>query len=99
MSTQQEVKERERRTAGDETRERLLSGLPVTERRVHLAGVSTAVLEGGEGPPIVFLQGEFAAVWMRVIPALLTTHRVIALTYPVSGRPRCPTVLPIPRPS
>ena len=61
MSTQQEVKERERRTAGDETRERLLSGLPVTERRVHLAGVSTAVLEGGEGPPIVFLQGEFAA--------------------------------------
>ena len=47
MSTQQEVKERGRRTAGDDTRERLLSGLPVTERRVQVAGVSTAVLEGG----------------------------------------------------
>ena len=85
MSTQQEVKERGRRTAGDDTRERLLSGLPVTERRLQLAGVSTAVLEGGDGPPIVFLQGEFAAVWMRVIPELLTTHRVIAPDLPGLG--------------
>jgi len=85
MSTQQEVKERGRRTAGDDTRERLLSGLPVTERRVQVAGVSTAVLEGGDGPPIVFLQGEFAAVWMRVIPELLTTHRVIAPDLPGLG--------------
>ena len=85
MSTQQEVKERGRRTAADDTRERLLSGLSVTERRVHLAGVSTAVLEGGDGPPIVFLQGEFAAVWMRVIPELLTTHRVIAPDLPGLG--------------
>jgi hypothetical protein len=45
---------------------------------LQLAGVSTAVLEGGDGPPIVLLQGEFAAVWMRVIPELVTTHRVIA---------------------
>jgi pimeloyl-ACP methyl ester carboxylesterase len=85
MSTQQEVKERGRRTAGDDTRERLLSGLPVSERRVQVAGVSTAVLEGGDGPPIVFLQGEFAAVWMRVIPELLTTHRVIAPDLPGLG--------------
>ena len=85
MSRQQEVKERGRRTAGNDTRERLLSGLPVTERRVHVAGVSTAVLEGGDGPPIVFLQGEFAAVWMRVIPELLTTHRVIAPDLPGLG--------------
>ena len=85
MSTQQEMKERGRRTAGDDTRERLLSGLPVTERRVQVAGVSTAVLEGGDGPPIVFLQGEFAAVWMRVIPELLTTHRVIAPDLPGLG--------------
>lgn len=27
----------------------LLSGLPVTERRLQVAGVSTAVLEGGAG--------------------------------------------------
>ena len=85
MSTQQEVKERGRRTAGDDTRERLLSGLPVTERRVHVAGVSTAVLEGGDGPPIVFLQGEFAAVWMRVSPDLVTSHRVIVPDLPGLG--------------
>jgi pimeloyl-ACP methyl ester carboxylesterase len=85
MSTQQEVKERRRRTDGDDTRERLLSGLPVTERRVQLAGVSTAILEGGDGPPIVFLQGEFAAVWIRVIPELLRTHRVIAPDLPGLG--------------
>ena len=66
-------------------RERLLSGLPVDDRRLHLAGVSTAVLEGGDGPPIVFLQGEFAAVWMRVIPDLVATHRVVAPDLPGLG--------------
>jgi pimeloyl-ACP methyl ester carboxylesterase len=85
MSRQQEVKERGRRTAGEDARARLLAGLPVTERREQLAGVSTAVLEGGDGPPIVFLQGEFAAVWMRVIPELVTTHRVIAPDLPGLG--------------
>ena len=85
MSRQQEVKERGRRTAGEDARARLLAGLPVTERRVQLAGVSTAVLEGGDGPPIVFLQGEFAAVWMRVIPELVRTHRVIAPDLPGLG--------------
>jgi pimeloyl-ACP methyl ester carboxylesterase len=85
MSRQQEVKERGRRTVGENARARLLAGLPVTERREQLAGVSTAVLEGGDGPPIVFLQGEFAAVWMRVIPELVTTHRVIAPDLPGLG--------------
>jgi pimeloyl-ACP methyl ester carboxylesterase len=85
MSIQQAVKERGRRTVGEHARERLLSGVPVTERRLRLAGVSTAVLEGGDGPPIVFLQGEFAAVWMRVIPRLVTSHRVIAPDLPGLG--------------
>jgi pimeloyl-ACP methyl ester carboxylesterase len=73
------------RSAGEDARSRLLSGLAVTERRLHLAGVSTAVLEGGNGPPIVLLQGEFAAVWLRVIPDLVTTHRVIAPDLPGLG--------------
>ena len=30
------------------SRERMLAGLPVAERRLDLAGVATAVLEGGE---------------------------------------------------
>lgn len=68
-------------------RQRLLAGLPVTERRLHLAGVSTAVLEGGGGPPLVLLHGpgEHAAKWMRVIPRLAATHRVIAPDLPGHG--------------
>jgi pimeloyl-ACP methyl ester carboxylesterase len=70
-----------------EVRERLLAGLPVTNRRLEVGGVSTAVLEGGDGPPLVLLPapGEFAAVWIRVIPDLVTTHRVIAPDLPGSG--------------
>ena len=71
---------------GDDARERLLAGLPVTERRLQLAGVSTAVLEGGDGPPVVCcMPGEFAALWMRVIPDLVTTHRVVAPDLPGHG--------------
>lgn len=83
-------------------RERLLARLPVTERRLLLAGVSTAVLEGGSGPPVVLLHGpgEFAGKWLRVIPDLVTTHRVIAPDLPghgtsqtVEGRPDADAVL------
>ena len=61
--------------------------MPVTERRLELAGISTAVLEGGDGPPIVLLHGpgEYAAKWMRVIPDLVTTHRVVAPDLPGHG--------------
>ena len=71
----------------DDARERLLAGIPVTERRLQLAGVSTAVLEGGDGPPVVLLHGPAgnAAHWMRVIPDLVTTHRVIAPDLPGHG--------------
>src|SRR4051812_24056238 len=87
MNTQLEVKERSRPLTGDNARERLLAGLPVTERRLELAGVSTAVLEGGDGPPVVLLheQGEFAARWTPVIPDLVTTHRVVAPDLPGHG--------------
>jgi hypothetical protein len=36
----------------DDPRARLLAGLPVTERRLAVAGVSTAVLEGDHGPAV-----------------------------------------------
>lgn len=87
MNTHSPTQERRRGSAGDDTRERLLAGLPVNERRLQLAGVSTAVLEGGDGPPIVLLheQGEFGASWMRVIPDLVRTHRVIAPDLPGHG--------------
>ena len=38
-------------------RDRMLEGLPVTERRLRLPGSSTVVLEGGDGPPLVLLHG------------------------------------------
>jgi pimeloyl-ACP methyl ester carboxylesterase len=70
-----------------EAREQLLNGIAVSERRLTLAGVSTAVLEGGDGPPMVLLHGpgEFAAKWMRVIPELVKTHRVVAPDLPGHG--------------
>jgi pimeloyl-ACP methyl ester carboxylesterase len=78
----------EHRTPESENaRKRLLERLPVTERRLRLAGVSTAVLEGGSGPPIVLLHGPggFAAHWMRLIPDLVESHRVVAPDLPGHG--------------
>jgi pimeloyl-ACP methyl ester carboxylesterase len=68
-------------------REQLLADLPVAERRLELAGVSTALLEGGDGPPLVLLHGpgEYAAKWFRVVPDLVGTHRVIAPDLPGHG--------------
>ena len=87
MNHQRDVEERGRRLAGHDAREELLAGLPVKERRLELAGVSSAVLEGGDGPPVVLLHGpgEFAALWARVIPDLIGTHRVVAPDLPGHG--------------
>ena len=68
-------------------RARLLETMPVHERRLRLAGIPTVLLEGGEGPPLVLLHGpgEFAVKWLRVVPDLVTTHRVIAPDLPGHG--------------
>jgi pimeloyl-ACP methyl ester carboxylesterase len=77
----------DRLAAMHDARQQLLTGLEVTERRLTLAGISTAVLEGGDGPPLVLLHGpgEFAAKWMRVIPQLVERHRVVAPDLPGHG--------------
>lgn len=91
MSMDQELEERSGCPASDLARERLLTAMPVTERRLLLAGISTPVLDGGEGPPVVLLHGpgefaaNFAANWVRVIPDLMRTHRVIAPDLPGHG--------------
>jgi pimeloyl-ACP methyl ester carboxylesterase len=90
MATRHEAEAPTQRSAGEDPRARLLSGLPVTERRLRLAGVSTSVLEGGGGPPMVLLAAEFAAVWMQVIPDLVTTYRVIAPDLPGLGASEVP---------
>lgn len=69
------------------SRSTLVDSLPVTERRVEIGGVPTVLLEGGSGPPVVLLHGpgESALWWMRVIPELVTTHRVVAPDLPGQG--------------
>lgn len=88
MSGAAQAEERDRRVAGDEHRARLLAGLPVTERRVELAGIPTALLEGGDGRPMVLLHGpgESAVNWRWVIPDLAATHRVVGPDLPAHGR-------------
>lgn len=68
-------------------RHRLLSGLPVVERRLSPNGLPAAVLEAGDGPPVVLLHGPaaYAAQWRHLIPNLATTHRVIAPDLPGHG--------------
>jgi pimeloyl-ACP methyl ester carboxylesterase len=70
------------------SRERMLAGLPVTERRLQVAGVSTAVLEGGDGPPLVLLHGGIecgGAVWAPVISRLAEGHSLIVPDLPGLG--------------
>jgi pimeloyl-ACP methyl ester carboxylesterase len=87
MNGQIRVEDRPHARSRNPSRARLLEGIPVVERRLELAGISTAVLDGGAGPPIVFLHGpgEFAVKWLRVIPDLVRTHRVIAPDLPAHG--------------
>ena len=91
MAASPNADERTARTAGDAVRT-LLDGLPVTERRLELAGIATAVLEGGDGPPIVLLHGpgESAVNWRWVIPALAATRRIIAPDLPAHGGSEAP---------
>ena len=72
---------------GEHAREQMLAGVPVSERWLTLAGMSTALLEGGDGPPMVLLHGpgESAAAWLPVVPDLVRTHHVIVPDLPGHG--------------
>jgi len=88
MSVQLDVTKSGQRLAGDAARERLLAGAPVIERRLQVAGVSTAVLEGGDGPPVVLLHGGIecgGAIWAPVISRLAESHRVLVPDKPGLG--------------
>lgn len=73
--------------SGDDHRTRMLAGIPVREGRAVLAGIPTAVLEGGSGPPLVLLHGpgESAVNWRWVLPELVAGHRVVAPDLPAHG--------------
>jgi pimeloyl-ACP methyl ester carboxylesterase len=66
----------------------VIEGLPLTTQRLELAGVSTSLLEGGEGPPMVLLhgQGGFAEIMGGLMAGLADRFRVMAPDLPGLGR-------------
>ena len=69
-------------------RDRLLEGLPLKQRQQEIDGLTTSVLEGGDGPPLVLLHGGIQAggvIWWRVLPRLATTYRVVVPDLPGLG--------------
>ena len=71
-----------------DVREELVTSFPLLDEwRLELAGVSTPVLEGGDGLPMVLLHGpgESAVGWLPVLPDLVRSHRVIAPDLPGHG--------------
>ena len=68
-------------------RRRLVAASGLVERRRELAGVTTALLTGGDGPPMVLLhgQGEFWGVWLAVLDELRASHRVTVVDLPGHG--------------
>jgi pimeloyl-ACP methyl ester carboxylesterase len=69
-------------------RERLLAGVPVTERWLRAGDVQTALLEGGTGPPLLLLHGGIecgGVYWAPVIARLVADRRVIAPDVPGLG--------------
>jgi pimeloyl-ACP methyl ester carboxylesterase len=91
MRRQSNVRDRSK-TASDQARARVLTGIPLTQRQLRLAGVATALLEGGDSPPLVLLhgQGGWAAGWLPIIPDLVRTHRVVAPDLPGLGASETP---------
>ncbi len=63
--------------SGESARQQLLAGVDVVDQTFDLAGIPTATLEAGDGPPLVLFHGpgEFKERWGRVIPRLSRTHR------------------------
>jgi pimeloyl-ACP methyl ester carboxylesterase len=88
MSKQVKVRDPHRRSDDDESRRRLLAGLPVTERRLEVAGVSTGLLEGGHGPPMVLLHGGIetgGVYWAPVMSRLAENYRLVVPDVPGLG--------------
>jgi pimeloyl-ACP methyl ester carboxylesterase len=73
----------------DDARQRLLAHIPLTERRLEVAGLSTTVLEGGTGAPLMLLHGGRAcggAYWARVVSRLAGHYRLLVPDAPGLGK-------------
>ncbi|MFI7059410.1 alpha/beta fold hydrolase [Kribbella sp. NPDC050124] len=69
-------------------RARLLRDLPVNERRIDVGGVSTVLLEGGHGSPLVLLHGGIecgGVYWAPVLARLADEHQVVVPDVPGLG--------------
>jgi 2-hydroxymuconate-semialdehyde hydrolase len=79
----------DRSRSGDEQlRERILAGVPVSGRRLEVGGVSTMVLEAGDGPPMILLHGGIetgGVYWAPVINQLAEQYRVMVPDSPGLG--------------
>lgn len=82
-----EVRDAVRPTDRLTLRRRLFEGLPVSERTVDVDGVSTRVVEGGDGTPLLLLhgQGGSALAWLLNIGDLAADHHVIVPDLPGLG--------------
>jgi pimeloyl-ACP methyl ester carboxylesterase len=75
-------------TDADRLAARLIEDLPVSPRRLEIAGVSTPLLEGGQGLPMVLVhgQGGFAEIMGPLIRMVVDRYRVIVPDLPGMGR-------------
>jgi 2-hydroxymuconate-semialdehyde hydrolase len=66
----------------------MLSGLAATTRVIHVDGVSTSIIEAGDGPPLLLLHGGIecgGVMWAPVIDRLARRHRVVVPDVPGLG--------------
>src|SRR5436190_11452337 len=63
-------------------------GAELLHRLIDVQGVPTFLYDAGDGPPVVLIHGygDTADSWRRVVPGLLSRHRVVALDVPPFGR-------------
>ena len=67
----------------------MLAGLPATTRTLDIDGVSTAVIEAGDGPPLLLLHGGIecgGAMWAPVLTQLARHNRVVVPDVPGLGQ-------------
>jgi pimeloyl-ACP methyl ester carboxylesterase len=72
----------------DHDRLQMLAGLRAGERRAEVAGTETAILEAGDGAPLLLLHGGIecgGAYWAPVIPSLAERYRIVVPDIPGFG--------------
>lgn len=69
-------------------RARMLAGVPATARTIQVDGVATAVIEAGDGAPLLLLHGGIecgGAMWAPVLSPLAEHHHVVVPDIPGLG--------------